>query len=160
MRLCSDAGAKLVLDANGQLLKEGVQLSPYLIKPNAEELAELTGLPTDTEAAVIAALKAAEAYQIPIIAVSLGGAGSIVRWENTLYRVWPAKVGVQNTVGCGDAYLAGLVFGLDGRRSPQDCLRLAAACGSAEAENLLTVGLNADRVQALASQIRITELED
>lgn len=159
MHLCRDAGARLILDANGQLLREGVRLSPYLIKPNAEELSELTGLSTATEAEVIAALKAAGAYQLPIIAVSLGNMGSIVRWDNTLYRVWPVPVDVQNTVGCGDAYLAGLVFGLESGRSPKDCLRLAAACGSAEAENSLTVGLDADRVQALYGQIRITELE-
>lgn len=156
---CETAGARVLLDANGQLLCEGVWHAPFLIKPNAAELSELTGLSTDTEAQVITAIRALDAYSIPVVAVSLGGDGSMVRWGDALYHVSAAKVDIQNTVGCGDAYLAGLVYGLDKGLSPEACLKNAAACGGAMAENPLTVGLDAARVRALQKEITITRLE-
>lgn len=160
LRHCAEAGARVLLDANGQLLSEGVRLKPYMIKPNAVELSELTGLPADTEAQVIAAMHALDELEIPVVAVSLGGEGSLVRWEGRLYRVSAAQVQVRNTVGCGDAYLTGLVYGLDQGLAPAECLRYAAACGGAEAENPLTVGLDPARVKTLYDQIFITELEE
>ena len=35
--IAKEMGVKVILDANGELLKEGVKAGPYLIKPNKEE---------------------------------------------------------------------------------------------------------------------------
>ena len=40
---CKKAGAKVILDADGELLAEGLKASPYLIKPNNHELSALMG---------------------------------------------------------------------------------------------------------------------
>jgi fructose-1-phosphate kinase PfkB-like protein len=37
----------------------------------------------------------------------------------------------RSTVGCGDSAIAGFAFGIASRYSPEDTIRLAAACGGA-----------------------------
>lgn len=150
--------AKVLLDASGKSLEECVRRSPYLIKPNVYELAELTKLPVETEADVIAAVESLNEYRISVIAVSMGGDGSLVRYGANYYRVSAAKVDVQNTIGCGDAYLSGLIYGMSGGMTPEETLRFAAACGGAEAESERTVGLNKARVLELVDTINVQKV--
>ncbi len=150
--------AKVLLDASGKSLEECVKRSPYLIKPNVHELAELTKLPVQTEQDIIAAIESLAPYRISVVAVSMGGEGSIVRYGSHYYKVSAAQVEVQNTIGCGDAYLSGLIYGMQNGMTPEDTLRFAAACGGAEAESERTVGLNKARVLALVDTINVQKV--
>ncbi|HWR23282.1 MAG TPA: 1-phosphofructokinase family hexose kinase [Feifaniaceae bacterium] len=151
-------GAKVLLDASGKSLEDCVKRSPYLIKPNVHELAELTKLPVNTEREIIAAIESLNPHRISVVAVSMGGEGSIVRYGAHYYKVSAAKVKVQNTIGCGDAYLSGLLYGMHSGMTPEDTLRFAAACGGAEAESERTVGLNKARVLALVDTINVQKV--
>ncbi len=150
--------AKVLLDASGKSLTECVKRSPYLIKPNVHELAELTKLPVETEQDVIAAIESLNPYHIAIVAVSMGGEGSLVRYGTHYYKVSAADVEVQNTIGCGDAYLSGLLYGMSSGMTPEETLKFAAACGGAEAESERTVGLDKARVLALVDTINVQKV--
>ncbi len=150
--------AKVLLDASGKSLEECVKRSPYLIKPNVHELAELTKLPVKTEQDIIAAIESLNPYHIAIVAVSMGGEGSIVRYGTHYYKVSAANVEVQNTIGCGDAYFSGLLYGMQNGMTPEETLKFAAACGGAEAESERTVGLNKARVLALVDTINVQKV--
>lgn len=156
--IAKQSNAKVLLDASGKSLEECVKRAPYLIKPNVHELAELTKLPVDTEQEIIAAIESLNPYHISIVAVSMGGEGSIVRYGAHYYRVSAAKVEVQNTIGCGDAYLSGLLYGMQNGMTPEQTLRFAAACGGAEAESERTVGLNKARVLELVDTINVQKV--
>ena len=95
------AGAKVVLDASGAALVEGVKARPDVIKPNAEECEALVGFvpkaPDDFRRAT-AALKAV--CDFPII--SDGGAGC---WFDGEFVAAP-KVDVLDTTAAGDTLLA------------------------------------------------------
>lgn len=156
--IAKQSNAKVLLDASGKSLEECVKRSPYLIKPNVHELAELTKLPVNTERDIIAAIESLAPYNISIVAVSMGGEGSIVRYGAHYYRVSAAKVDVQNTIGCGDAYLSGLLYGMSNGMTPEQTLRFAAACGGAEAESERTVGLDKARVLELVDTIIVQKV--
>jgi 1-phosphofructokinase family hexose kinase len=153
-------GVKAVLDSAGASLKSGVLKSPYLIKPNAEELAELTGMPANTDGEIVRAIKSLEPYDIQIVAVSMGSRGSIVKFNDGFYRAGIAQVEAKNTVGCGDAYLSGLVFAIKNGYPPERAVAFAAACGGAEALNPLSVGFERDKAFALCDGIEISKLEN
>ena len=95
------AGAKVVLDASGKALVEGVKAHPDVIKPNAEECEPLIGFvpkaPEDFKEAT-AALKAFCDYPI----ISDGGAGC---WFDGEFVPAP-KVEVLDTTAAGDTLLA------------------------------------------------------
>jgi len=155
----AEKGVHAVLDSAGASLKSGVKKKPYLIKPNAEELAELTGMPTESDEQTVAAIRSLDEYGIEIIAVSMGSRGSIVKFGDHYYRVGIAKVAAQNTVGCGDAYLSGLVYALASGYPALPALALAAACGGAAALNPLSVGFDKEKALALCDKIDIIKLE-
>jgi 1-phosphofructokinase family hexose kinase len=155
-----EKGCRIALDSAGASLKSGIKHSPFLIKPNAEELSELTGMPTETDGQIVAAIKSLSGYDVEIIAVSMGSKGSIVKFGKELYRAGVADVKAVNTVGCGDAYLSGLVCAIKNGYAPERALKFAAACGAAEALNPLSVGLDQSKAEALCENIKVERLEN
>lgn len=159
MNIGRSAGANVILDANGSSLREGVTCGPFMIKPNMQELHQLTDMPVETDQEVIAAIRSLDQWNIPIVAASMGGEGSIVRCFDTYYRVGVASIQYQNEVGCGDAFMAGMLCGLKGCLSNEAMLTFASACGGAMAENPLTVGIHAARARELQETVSIETLQ-
>ncbi len=156
--LLSDRKLRVFLDASGRSLEKCIEKSPYLVKPNRDELATLTGMALKTDTDVIHAIGALDKYNIAVVAVSLGGDGSIVRAEDKVYRVYPPKVNVYNTVGCGDCYLGGLMHGLESGMSMEDTLRYATAVSAATAESALSVFFDVERAKELVEEVDIQKL--
>ena len=112
------AGAKVVLDASGKALVEGVKAHPDVIKPNAEECEALIGFVPKTPEEFKRATAALRQFcDYPII--SDGGAGC---WFDGEFVAAP-KVEVLDTTAAGDTLLAEWCFSGDAR--------MAVAAGSA-----------------------------
>ncbi len=154
----SGRNLRVFLDASGLSLKEGVKRKPFLIKPNLDELETLTGTKPRTDGDVVAAIRALAPLGIAVIAVSLGGEGSIVRTEDRLYRAHPPAVRVYNTVGCGDCYLAGMMHGFQQSMGVEDALRFATAVSAANAESPLSVGFDKERAEELLKLVQIERI--
>ena len=156
--LLADRGIRVFLDASGKSLEKCIETGPYLAKPNRDELSALTGRVLNTDADVISAIAALDKFHVEIMAVSLGGDGSIVRAGDCMYRVFPPKVNVYNTVGCGDCYLGGLMHGLEKGMDIEDTLRYATAVSAATAESALSVFFDPKRAEELIPQVRIQKI--
>lgn len=146
---------KIFLDASGETLKKCAEKRPYLIKPNQDELEYLTGIKIDSEAALKKAVDAMGKYKIPVIAVSLGGKGSLVHTEGRFYRVRAPKVKVFNTIGCGDCFLSGMIYGIREGFSMETTLRIATAASAATAQSPLSVGFDAEQLEELKNRVEI-----
>ena len=95
------AGAKVVLDASGKALSEGVKAHPDVIKPNADECEALIGfVPKTPEEFKRATAELKEFCDYPII--SDGGAGC---WFDGTFVPAP-RVDVLDTTAAGDTLLA------------------------------------------------------
>ncbi|WP_454196510.1 1-phosphofructokinase family hexose kinase [Nocardia sp. Marseille-Q1738] len=110
--------------------------APRLLKPNTEELGQLTGdNPADLEDPLAAAHAAATlvGYGVGAVLATLGKAGAVlVNPDGAWYAAAP-PVAPRSTVGAGDSALAGyLLADLDGA-GPAERLRRAVAYGSAAA---------------------------
>ncbi|MGH3318863.1 MAG: 1-phosphofructokinase family hexose kinase, partial [Streptosporangiaceae bacterium] len=125
--LAHEAGdVPVVLDADGETLRQGVAGRPGLVKPNHEELIAATG--EDDPLRGAEELRAAGA---DAVVVSLGAAGLVCctpegRWRARL----PERVS-GNPVGAGDAAVAALVRGLVAGTPWPELLADAAALSSA-----------------------------
>ncbi len=107
---------------------------------------------------LIGAIRELDRYRIEVIAVSLGGEGSIVRAGDQLFRVRPPKVNVYNTVGCGDCYLGGLLHGFERGMNIEDTLRYATAVSAATAESALSVFFDVARAEELLDQVDVRRI--
>ena len=95
---------------------------------------------------------------IACIAVSCGGNGSYIWYENEIYRIHPLKVNVMNTIGCGDAFLSGMAYGFEKGLEFTEILKYAAGVSSATAESNSTVGFDRKRAYELMEKVQIEKL--
>lgn len=115
-----DLGLKVALDTSGEALRAGLKASPWLVKPNTEELADALGHSTDV-------IHQLHQQGVEHVVVSDGAAG--VTWyspQGALHAT-PPKVTVASTVGAGDSLLAGMLHGLLSGDTPEHTLRRATA---------------------------------
>lgn len=148
---CKEAGAKVILDADGDLLAAGIEASPYLIKPNNHELSKLMGQTLETPQELEKAARGLmEKYGIAKIVVSMGGDGALyVTDEETIYAEG-LKVPVGSTVGAGDSVVAALAVAEESGMSLEETVRLSTATGAA---NVMCSGTQAAEYDVIKSLI-------
>ncbi|WP_132993561.1 1-phosphofructokinase family hexose kinase [Gordonia zhaorongruii] len=138
----SDAGIAVAVDTSGPPLRWVAGARPGLMKPNAEELAELTGAdPAELESAATNGDPSAAAEATADLAATTGGAilttlgaaGALLADSGGVWFATAPKVRVRSTVGAGDSSLAGYLIAHRRGTDPADRLRSAVAYGSAAA---------------------------
>jgi 1-phosphofructokinase family hexose kinase len=155
------AGKKVVLDTSGKGFRQALSASPWIIKPNLDELQEFVGRPFDTPSAILEQARALiQQYSIATVVVSLGKKGALfAEGAETIWAVPPA-VEVKSTVGAGDAMVAGLVAGKIRGLALTECARLATAF-SMNALTHIGSGLSSvQAVQVAAEQVTLHELTE
>ncbi|MCI8376125.1 MAG: 1-phosphofructokinase [Lachnospiraceae bacterium] len=147
VKACKKAGAKVILDADGELLAEGLKASPYLIKPNNHELSALMGEKLDTPKELEKAARSLmKNHGIEKIVISMGGAGALyITEEETIYAEG-LKVPVKSTVGAGDSVVAALAVSEESGKSMEDTVRLSTATGAA---NVMCSGTQAAEYETI-----------
>lgn len=134
MQRVKDKEALVILDTSGESLIRGLSHAPFLIKPNHHELGELFRVEIERmEEAAGYAYKLQEKGAKNVL-VSFGGKGAVLLTEDG--QVFSAKAPegkVLNTVGAGDAMLAGFWAGWMQTMDYEYAFRMAVAAGSASA---------------------------
>jgi tagatose 6-phosphate kinase len=126
VRAARRADRPVVVDTSGPALAEAVAAGPTIVKPNADELAELTGA-FDPVAAVDDIV-----HKGPwMVVASLGADGVIAAGRTGRWRVRPANRLRGNPTGAGDALVAGLAHGLAAKMSVPDMLVGSVALSAA-----------------------------
>lgn len=106
--LAHAAGARFALDTSGPLLASWARRGiPDLIKPNADELAECVGRNLTTVRDVVEAAQEVSSWGVSHVVVSLGPDGMIGVCGEEVIWAHSEPVTVVNTIGAGDASLAG-----------------------------------------------------
>jgi 1-phosphofructokinase family hexose kinase len=161
-RLAQEAqelGVKVILDASGPYLKEGLKSKPYMIKPNFEELCYLAGRELTCEADVVAALESLGDAGIEVIAMTWSSKGAVVKSGGSIWRVYPAAVRAVNEAGCGDAFLSAIVAGMIRGEDLEHTIKWAASVSGAAAESEITAGFDINRAKELMETVRAVRLK-
>jgi 1-phosphofructokinase family hexose kinase len=101
----------VAVDTSGPALKAVIGARPMLVKPNLDELAELVGRRPQTLAEAITAADAVRADGARAVLVSLGADGAVLVDEHGATHGETIVDRPRNTVGAGDALLAGFLAG-------------------------------------------------
>jgi 1-phosphofructokinase family hexose kinase len=148
-------GAKAILDASGPALLPGCKAGPYLVKPNAFEAHQLTGLPVDNLAQVIEAANAILNMGPAHIVVSMGKDGALLIEDGKAKIAKSPKIEERNPIGAGDSMVGGLVWGLQQNLPLNEALRWGIACGAATASLSGTAVGTRPMVEALFAQVAV-----
>ena len=140
-------GAKTILDADGELMRRGIEAGPYLIKPNIHELERLLDRKINSiEEAVECSRIIMKKYGIEIVAVSMGETGALFLNEETTLFAKGITVDVKSTVGAGDSMVAALAYAIDERYIFEKAVTLAVAAGTA---NVMTYGTEPSSLEVI-----------
>jgi len=130
---------RIAVDSSGvpftALLQSGERID--LVKPNAEELAEVVGGdPDEFERDVDAAAEAAQRLRdknVGTVLLTLGSAGAVLVTDSGSHAAAAPRIVARSTVGAGDSSLAGYLLAEVAGQSPEQCLAQAVATGAAAA---------------------------
>ena len=136
------AGNTVVLDADGELLRYGLEGKPDLIKPNCEELSVLTGCRIDggsDEKIRLSALAAAtmifEKTGTEVLC-TVGASGSVFAGREGRFECPAVPAKIKRFKGAGDYYLARFLFERqENGRSVSEAMRKASEKTTAYLEN-------------------------
>ncbi|MEW2496185.1 1-phosphofructokinase family hexose kinase [Streptomyces nodosus] len=152
VRTARAAGVPVLLDTSGEPLRRGVAARPDMVKPNADELAELTGSHEP-----LGATRDARRRGAHTVITSLGAQGLLAVNAEGHWRAAPPHRLRGNPTGAGDSAVAGLLSGLvDGLPWPA---RLARAVALSTATVLAPAAGEFDRraYEELLGRVTVTE---
>ncbi|MCX4823996.1 1-phosphofructokinase family hexose kinase [Streptomyces sp. NBC_01142] len=126
IRRARAAHVPVLLDTSGEPLRRGIAARPDLVKPNADELAQLTGSREPLRATRDARRRGAHA-----VVSSLGPQGVLAATPDGVWQAVPPAPVKGNPTGAGDSAVAGLLSGLVERLPWPERLSRAVALSAA-----------------------------
>lgn len=153
-----NSNVKTILDTSGSALKEGIKAHPYMIKPNEKEFRTLMSVDAINDSELMEYLKILS-RNVELVVVSLGEKGSYVCHSDTIYEVKAPKVKVINSVGSGDAMVAGYAVAIQRGYKADKMIKFATACGSANAMEEATGKVKVKNVKELIEKIEIAKMQ-
>ncbi len=161
-RLIAEAnkfGVKTILDSSGQVLRQGIEAGPYLIKPNLRELNAYFDLQLENDRDIVEACRKIIKKGVRIVVTSLGEKGAIMVTEDTVLKALPLKVEVANTIGSGDSMVAGICRGISEGLSEAEAFRLGCACAASNTEFLEIGHIDVEKVKKLKESVVLQEMQ-
>ncbi len=153
-----DTGKRCLVDAGGELLQHAVQVQPFLVKPNRDEITELFGRPIGDLDAAVAAARELHARGVAMPVVTMGALGAFAADADGVWHAAIELADIRNTVGSGDCLLAGMTVGIARGMALEESLRLGVACGAANALAEETGYAVRASVNALSPQVRLQRI--
>ncbi len=160
INLANKKNKKVLLDCSGDCLKvtiTGAEI-PYLIKPNKEEIEQLTGSELDSNS-IKSFVDIIEKHKflndIPWVIVSLGKDGAFAKIDDCYYTVAIPEIKVVNPVGSGDATIAGLAIGISTMDTHENTLKRAMAFGMLNAMEAQTGCINMTDYEHFFNQVKV-----
>jgi len=150
--------AKVVLDVDGEALRQGIKALPNVIKPNIHELSELAGRELKGLDDVVSAARSINQQGVEIVLVSMGAKGILLVSDGQQYLAVPPNVNVESTIGAGDSSVAGFVSGLVQGKDLKQCLIYAVAAGTATTLRQGTALCQKDDFERIVPQVVLTDL--
>lgn len=136
VKIGSENGTKMVVDAEGKLLSNVLPYKPFLIKPNHHELGELFNTKITTCAEVIPYGKELLNRGIENVIVSLADKGAVFMNKDMAIIASVPCGKVKSSVGAGDSMVAGFLAAIEKGKSCEEAFRYSVAAGSATAFSL------------------------
>lgn len=129
------AGKRLMIDADGEAMRRGLDAKPHMIKPNRKEAGRLLGRSVESIDDAVFAAEELRQYLEPdgVCVVSLGSDGAVMASAESTLIGRPIEVESISTIGSGDSMLGGILAALEAGQSLTEAFKLGLAAGAATA---------------------------
>jgi len=124
-------GGLIALDSNSVSYDDISYVKPFIIKPNLDELRDMTRLPLDSSSSLRQALNSLSDIGVENVLLSMGAHGLIYHSRALSLHAQPPRVKVLSAVGAGDCTLSGFILSLLSGRDIPTSVKTATAFGTA-----------------------------
>lgn len=153
--ILNSKNCRTILDTSGEALKHGVEVGPYLVKPNLAEARDLTGLKINTITDMILAAGKIKQSGAQNVVISNGADGAFLHADSGAWYAHSPEVQEKNPIGAGDAMIGGIVQKLSLGLSLEEAFRYGVACGAAAASQSGTNPGSLQLIENLLPQVEI-----
>lgn len=134
MQMLQYNNSRIIVDATGELLLNVLPYKPFLIKPNNHELGRLFDVEISTKEDAVKYARLLMEKGAKNVLVSMSAAGAVLVTEDGRVFEADAPQGeVKNSVGAGDAMLAGFLAGYTECEDFERAFKMGICAGSASA---------------------------
>ena len=145
-----------ILDFRGEGLLSLLDLNPYVVKPNREELARTVGRPLDDDDRLVAAMQSLNRRGAQWVVITQGGGPVWASSSTEVYRLYPPPADhVVNPIACGDAMAAAIAWATRDGRNIIVAVKLGIAAAGENLRQLLPCRLNLRNMEAGASRVHV-----
>ncbi len=124
-------GARIVIDSRSFTLADLIEVKPWLIKPNSEEIAVYSGKEVNSFADCLDFARDLCADGIENVMISLGEKGAMLVRREAAFAAVPPAVNALSTIGAGDSTIAGFIAAYNCGADAAECLKVAISYGTA-----------------------------
>ena len=159
-QMARKAKVPLILDVHDEMLARALPARPMMIKPNLSEFQQLMRRQLTVPDGVVAASRELLDDGLSVVMVTLGARGAIGVTES--HGIWwakPPKVSVVSAVGSGDAFVAGFAAASMERKEFSERMRLATACGAANASSVGAGQITREKVEEILPEVKLERLD-
>jgi 1-phosphofructokinase len=146
----AQSAPRIVVDTNGLALRAALETGAlHTVKPNLQELSQCLDRDLSPGQCLPAARRLLD--RVDTVLVTMGASGAWLLHEEAEHG-WKCPLEtseLQNTVGCGDAFMAGWLHARAKGAGRADSLRWAVAAGAASARSETSVGYTLADVEEL-----------
>ena len=128
--LAKSYDVKVILDADGDLLRKGIEASPYAIKPNFDEFCNLIGRVPESVEEVIDEARLLTESGINTVAVSMGADGAVFVRDSLAIYTKPFPIDFASAAACGDSMVAALAYATVNGLTLIETARLMTSAGT------------------------------
>lgn len=158
--LVHQKGAKVLLDADGELFTNALDAGPDIIKPNRAELEQYAGMDyIASEQELLSVAQKLMEKGIGTVAVSMGKSGAMFLQEGYQVKCPGLKVKAHSTVGAGDAMVAALSYSWSQGMPMEETVKMCMAVSAGAVTTIGTKPPAKEVVSSLLDQVIIEKMK-
>ena len=158
--IAKEYDVKVILDADGELLKRGIEAVPYAIKPNFDEFCSLIGKVPSSIEEIIEEAKLLNETGINLVAVSLGENGAVFTRDSLAIYAKPFPIEFESSSACGDSMVAALAYATVNSLTLSETARLMTSAGTVTASKPGTQTASFNEIFQYADNVEINIIDN
>jgi len=158
IELCKKHDKISILDSYGSSLEQQFKLGPTMIHSNFEEINSSLSLELKKEDDICNTLDLLYSYNIKLAFLTSGKNESYASKSDFHYKISNPVIEEKDPTGSGDAFVAGIIYGLEKSLVFNDFVKIAASLGAQNAAVWDTCNVGLENAEKLVDDVTITEI--
>ena len=155
IELANELDKTSILDTYGEHLQSCIDATPTILHNNTHEIESSLNIELETQQSKISFLKKLYAQGIKLSFITDGSKPTFAAKFDFIYKIKSQKINEIDATGSGDAFVAGIAYGLERALVFDEFVRIASALGGINASrwNVCTVKL--EEIENIVNSISI-----